>query len=159
MTSLFNLQTTFVFNPQIPHVISLKTMCYIVVNSLSHKKLNHTQYIICFLCRKWYSVSTLLHILLFLIQTKIIRNIPSLFSVENGIHMFLWFGLGVNPEFIQKVFGAPSAIQVDIDRVGLPELENPLSAAIRSIIDSIRVQRHRYMRVSIFRGSMSWKIN
>lgn len=62
--------------------------------------------------------------------------------------MFLWFGLGVNPEFIQKLFGAPSAIQVDIERVGLPELDNPVSIAIRSIIDEIRIQRHRCMRVS-----------
>lgn len=62
--------------------------------------------------------------------------------------MFLWFGLGVTPEFIQKLFGVPSAIQVDIDRVGLPELNNPISIGIRNIIDEIRIQRHRCMRVS-----------
>lgn len=62
--------------------------------------------------------------------------------------MFLWFGLGVNPNLIQKLFGASSAIQVDVDKTGLPELDNPFSLAVRSIIDEIRIQRHRHMRVS-----------
>ncbi|XP_056630676.1 protein transport protein Sec24C isoform X2 [Diorhabda sublineata] len=73
------------------------------------------------------------------------------YILENGIHMFLWFGLGVNPDFIQKLFGAPSAIQVDIDRINLPELDNPLSVAVRSIIDEIRIQRHRCMRLTLVR--------
>lgn len=68
---------------------------------------------------------------------------------ENGIHMFLWFGLGVSPDLIQKLFGAPSATQVDVDRICLPELDNPVSIAIRSIIDAVRIQRHRCMRVSL----------
>lgn len=70
-----------------------------------------------------------------------------LFGAENGIHMFLWIGLGASPEFVQKVFGVPSAIQIDVDRVALPELDNPLSVAVRTIIDEIRIQRHRCMRV------------
>jgi hypothetical protein len=67
---------------------------------------------------------------------------------ENGIHMFLWIGLGASPDFIQKVFGVPSAIQVDIEKVALPELDTPLSVAVRTIIDDIRTQRHKCMRVS-----------
>ena len=62
--------------------------------------------------------------------------------------MFLWVGLGASPEFVQKVFGAPSAIQIDIDRPFLPELDNSLSVAVRNIIDDVRIQRHRCMRVS-----------
>ncbi|KAJ8982087.1 hypothetical protein NQ317_011085 [Molorchus minor] len=78
-------------------------------------------------------------------------NEQGVYILENGIHMFLWFGLGVDPDFIQKVFGAPSAIQVDVDRTGLPELDNPLSLAIRTIIDMIRVERHRCMRLTLVR--------
>lgn len=63
--------------------------------------------------------------------------------------MFLWIGLGAKPDFIQQVFGVPSAIQVDIEKIALPELNNPLSKAVRSIIEEIRIQRHRYMRVCI----------
>lgn len=71
------------------------------------------------------------------------------FGKENGIHLFLWIGLGANPEFIQKVFGVPSAIQIDIDRISLPNLENPLSQTIRNIIEEIRIQKHRCMRVRL----------
>ena len=66
---------------------------------------------------------------------------------ENGIHMFLWIGLGANPNFVQQVFGAPSAIQVNIETVALPELDNPLSLAVRTIVEEIRIQRHKCMRV------------
>lgn len=63
--------------------------------------------------------------------------------------MFLWIGLGVKPDFIQQVFGVASSIQVDIEKIALPELNNPLSNAVRSIIEEIRIERHRYMRVCI----------
>lgn len=62
--------------------------------------------------------------------------------------MFLWIGLGANQEFVQQVFGVASAIQVDVDKVHIPELNNPLSIAVRSIIDQIRLEKHRCMRVS-----------
>lgn len=73
------------------------------------------------------------------------------YILENGIHMFLWVGLGANPDFVQNVFGAPSAIQIDIERPFLPELDNPLSIAVRKIIDDIRIERHRFMRLTIVR--------
>lgn len=62
--------------------------------------------------------------------------------------MFLWIGLGASPEFTRQVFGAPSAIQIDVERSTLPELDNPLSLAVRNIIEEIRIQKHRCMRVS-----------
>lgn len=73
------------------------------------------------------------------------------YILENGIHMFLWIGLGASPDFVQNVFGAPSAIQIDIERPFLPELDNPLSIAVRKIIDDIRIERHRFMRLTIVR--------
>lgn len=73
------------------------------------------------------------------------------YLLENGIHMFLWVGLGASPEFVQNVFGAPSAIQIDIERPYLPELDNPLSIAVRNIIEEIRIERHRCMRLTIVR--------
>jgi protein transport protein SEC24 len=71
------------------------------------------------------------------------------FVTENGIHLFLWIGLNVGMEWVQNVFGVHSAAQIDIDRTSLPELDNPLSVKIRSVIDSVRQQRHRCMRVSV----------
>ncbi|XP_076263106.1 COPII coat complex component secretory 24CD [Rhynchophorus ferrugineus] len=78
-------------------------------------------------------------------------NEQGVYILENGIHMFLWVGLGANPEFVQNVFGAPSAIQVDIERPHLPELDNPVSIAVRNLIDEIRLLRHKCMRLTIVR--------
>jgi protein transport protein SEC24 len=71
------------------------------------------------------------------------------FVTENGIHLFLWIGLNVSMEWVQKVFGVHSAAQIDIDRTSLPHLDSPLSARIHSVIASVRHQRHRYMRVNV----------
>ncbi|KAL1517226.1 hypothetical protein ABEB36_001019 [Hypothenemus hampei] len=73
------------------------------------------------------------------------------YLLENGIHLFLWVGLGASPEFVQSVFGAPSAIQIDIERPFLPELDNPLSVAVRRLIEDVRLERHRFMRLTIVR--------
>ncbi|XP_066254197.1 protein transport protein Sec24C [Euwallacea similis] len=78
-------------------------------------------------------------------------NEQGVYILDNGIHMFLWVGLGASPEFVQNVFGAPSAIQIDIERPSIPELDNPLSLAVRKIIDDIRIERHRFMRLTIVR--------
>lgn len=68
--------------------------------------------------------------------------------LENGIHMLLWIGLNANRDWIQSVFGVPTAAQVDVERFTLPELDNSLSVAVRNLIDQVRTQRHRCMRVS-----------
>ena len=67
---------------------------------------------------------------------------------ENGIHSFLWIGVNVSMDWVQHVFGVQSAAQIDIDRTALPELDNSLSLRVRSVITSVREQRHRCMRVS-----------
>jgi len=33
--------------------------------------------------------------------------------------MFMWIGLGINPEWVRNVFGVSSAAQIDIDKVRL----------------------------------------
>lgn len=63
--------------------------------------------------------------------------------------MLLWIGLNANQDWIQNVFGVSSAAQVDIDRISLPELDNELNSSVRNLIDKIRAQRHRWMRVII----------
>lgn len=70
------------------------------------------------------------------------------YVLENGIHLFIWVGLSLAPEFTQAVFSAPCSQQIDTDRPGLPVLENPLSKRVRGIIDSIQAERPRCMRVS-----------
>lgn len=70
------------------------------------------------------------------------------YILENGIHLFVWIGLALAPEFTQSVFGAPCAQQIDTDRCGLPVLDNPLSLRVRNIIEDIQAERPRCMRVS-----------
>lgn len=66
---------------------------------------------------------------------------------DNGIHMFLWFGSALAPEWVQAVFGVPSAAQINTDDTRLPDLDNSLSLRIRELLETIRKERHRFMRV------------
>ncbi|XP_049838119.1 protein transport protein Sec24C isoform X1 [Schistocerca gregaria] len=73
------------------------------------------------------------------------------YLLENGIYMFLWIGLNVNVEWVQNVFGVHSAAQIDIDRTSLQDIDNPLSTRIRSLVNAVRQQRHRCMRLTLVR--------
>lgn len=73
------------------------------------------------------------------------------YILENGVHMFMWLGLGLAPEFVQSVFGAQCTQQVDTDRTGLPVFDNPLSKRVRGIVDSIQNEQHRCMRLTLVR--------
>ncbi|KAK2583030.1 hypothetical protein KPH14_009072 [Odynerus spinipes] len=73
------------------------------------------------------------------------------YLLENSIHMFLWLGLSLPPQWAQAVFGVPSVIKVDTDRPTLPILDNPLNKRIRQIIDQVRTERYRCMRLTIVR--------
>ncbi|XP_033335256.2 COPII coat complex component secretory 24CD isoform X1 [Megalopta genalis] len=73
------------------------------------------------------------------------------FLLENGIHMFLWLGLALSPQWVQAVFGVPSVVQVDTDRTLLPMLDTPLNKRITDIIDRVRMERHRCMRLTVVR--------
>nr|XP_031826697.1 protein transport protein Sec24C [Nomia melanderi]XP_031826698.1 protein transport protein Sec24C [Nomia melanderi]XP_031826700.1 protein transport protein Sec24C [Nomia melanderi]XP_031826701.1 protein transport protein Sec24C [Nomia melanderi] len=73
------------------------------------------------------------------------------FLLENSIHMFLWLGLGLSTQWVQAVFGVPSVVQVDTDRTALPILDTPLNKRITDIIDRVRMERHRCMRLTIVR--------
>lgn len=72
------------------------------------------------------------------------------YILENGVHMFIWLGLALAPEFTQSVFGVSNVHQVDTERCGVPILDNPISERVRDIIDQIQAERPRCMRVSCF---------
>lgn len=71
------------------------------------------------------------------------------YILENGIHMFLWLGLGLSPEFTQSVFGAQCTQQIDTDRTGLPVFDNPLSKRVRGVVDRIQQEKNRCMRLTL----------
>lgn len=70
--------------------------------------------------------------------------------------MFIWLGLNAKSEFLIQVFGVPNAGQVDTDKTFLPVLDNPLSLKIRNLIEDIRDERRRCMRVTT---GIFWKDN
>lgn len=73
------------------------------------------------------------------------------YLLENGIHMFLWIGMAVNPDWLQNVFGVQTAARVDIDKTSLLELNTPLSLRIRDIVETVREERQKCMRLTIVR--------
>lgn len=63
--------------------------------------------------------------------------------------MLMWIGSQANPEFVRAVFGVPSPQQVDTQVCELPELDNPVNAAVRAVVDEARLRRRVLMRVSV----------
>uniref|UniRef100_A0A8C8K643 SEC24 homolog D, COPII coat complex component n=1 Tax=Oncorhynchus tshawytscha TaxID=74940 RepID=A0A8C8K643_ONCTS len=72
-----------------------------------------------------------------------------MFLLENGCSLFLWLGQACPPEVIQSIFNVPSLAHVPIDLRSLPELDNPQSQKLRSIIDSLLDQRPSSMKLMI----------
>ncbi|XP_077280362.1 COPII coat complex component secretory 24CD [Temnothorax americanus] len=73
------------------------------------------------------------------------------YLLENTIHMFLWLGMALSSQWVQSVFGVPSVVQVDTDHATLPILDTPLNNRIRNIINRIRAERHRCVKLTIVR--------
>ncbi|XP_035228704.1 protein transport protein Sec24C-like isoform X2 [Stegodyphus dumicola] len=73
------------------------------------------------------------------------------YLLENGLNMFLWVGMNTDPEWIQDVFSVPTVARIDIDKNQLLQLNNPVSECVRAIINLIRNERQRYMKLCIVR--------
>lgn len=74
-----------------------------------------------------------------------------IYLLENGLSMFLWIGHGVKPEMIQDIFAVQSAAQVDIDKVQVLQLDNPVSRRLCDLISKLRERRSRYLKLTIVR--------
>lgn len=73
------------------------------------------------------------------------------YILENGIYMFMYIGLACDPKWIQEVFGVQTAAQIDIDKTRLVELENETSRRVREVVELLRQDRPRYMRLVFVR--------
>ncbi|KAK5598778.1 Protein transport protein Sec24D [Crenichthys baileyi] len=75
-----------------------------------------------------------------------------LFLLENGQSIFLWLGQASPPDLIQSLFNAPSLAHLQQGHMfALPELDNPLSKKIRSIIGELLEKRPNSMKLQIVR--------
>ena len=71
------------------------------------------------------------------------------YVLDNGIHMFLWIGQAVNPQWIQNVI-VPNAVGLS-GNVQLFELDNPQSRQLRSLVAKLKSSRQRNMRLTLAR--------
>ncbi|XP_049922697.1 protein transport protein Sec24D [Epinephelus moara] len=74
-----------------------------------------------------------------------------MFLLENGHSMFLWLGQASPPDLIQSIFNLPSLAHLQGHMCALPELDNPLSKKVRSIISSLLEKRPNSMKLQIVR--------
>ncbi|CAG8657181.1 5507_t:CDS:10 [Rhizophagus irregularis] len=73
------------------------------------------------------------------------------YLLENGHILIFWIGRQISSEFINNVFGVDSIEKINSKLSSLPELENPTSIRIRSIISYLQTQRSKYLRLTIAR--------
>ncbi|XP_040098343.1 protein transport protein Sec24C isoform X1 [Oryx dammah] len=72
-----------------------------------------------------------------------------IYLLENGLNLFLWVGASVQQGVVQSLFGVPSFSQITSGLSVLPVLDNLLSKKVRGLIDSLRAQRSRYMKLIV----------
>lgn len=72
-----------------------------------------------------------------------------IYLLENGLNLFLWVGASVQQGVVQSLFNVASFSQITSGLSVLPVLDNPLSRKVRGLVDSLRAQRSRYMKLII----------
>ncbi|EHH64750.1 hypothetical protein EGM_18058 [Macaca fascicularis] len=72
-----------------------------------------------------------------------------MYLLENGLNLFLWVGASVQQGVVQSLFSVSSFSQITSGLSVLPVLDNPLSKKVRGLIDSLRAQRSRYMKLIV----------
>uniref|UniRef100_A0A8C6DPZ0 SEC24 homolog C, COPII coat complex component n=1 Tax=Moschus moschiferus TaxID=68415 RepID=A0A8C6DPZ0_MOSMO len=72
-----------------------------------------------------------------------------IYLLENGLNLFLWVGASVQQGVVQSLFGVSSFSQITSGLSVLPVLDNLLSKKVRGLIDSLRAQRSRYMKLIV----------
>ncbi|XP_059802400.1 protein transport protein Sec24C-like [Hypanus sabinus] len=72
-----------------------------------------------------------------------------IYLLENGLNLFIWVGMNTQHDLIQSIFNVQSFGQIDSGMATLPQLDNPYSKKLRSMVDAIRAQRPRFMKLLI----------
>nr|XP_016945206.1 protein transport protein Sec24C [Drosophila suzukii] len=72
------------------------------------------------------------------------------YILENGVHLFVWLGQSLSPNFVQSVFGVQGLQQIALERFNIVP-ETPLAKRIHGILEQIMNKRSRYMRITWLR--------
>eukprot|EP00096_Caligus_rogercresseyi_P003027 TRINITY_DN1552_c0_g1_i1.p1 TRINITY_DN1552_c0_g1~~TRINITY_DN1552_c0_g1_i1.p1 ORF type:complete len:983 (+),score=312.63 TRINITY_DN1552_c0_g1_i1:295-2949(+) len=76
------------------------------------------------------------------------------YLLENGLHIFMYIGLGTDPSWVRDIFGVESPAQIDVEKVRFESAaarDNPLYKRVAGIIHDLRARRPRYMRLFFVR--------
>lgn len=89
------------------------------------------------------------------------------YTIENGLALYIWLGGQVDPLFVQYLFNVQSASQIQNGNVNtsrkkefilnlfvyfqchIPDLDNPISKNVRTLLNNIRNERNSFMKVCI----------
>ncbi|KAM6075917.1 protein transport protein Sec24D [Chlamydotis macqueenii] len=71
------------------------------------------------------------------------------FLLADGLSMFLWLGIGAPTQLIQGLFNVPSFAHISTEATSLPELDNPFSKKLKSIMEHTQSQRPYTMKLRI----------
>ena len=77
-----------------------------------------------------------------------------IYVLENGLRMVIWIGNMVDPELLSMLFGVTqtAAIRSNIDT--LPELDNPFSLRVRSLLHLLQQQRSNHLWLQVIRQGL-----
>ncbi|XP_054028522.1 protein transport protein Sec24D [Dryobates pubescens] len=71
------------------------------------------------------------------------------FLLANGLTLFLWLGVSAPPELIQGLFNVPSFAHISTEATSLPDLDNPVSKKLKSILEHLQSQKPYTMKLVI----------
>ncbi|NXX51192.1 SC24D protein, partial [Tricholaema leucomelas] len=71
------------------------------------------------------------------------------FLLANGLSLFLWLGVSMPPELIQGLFNVPSFAHISTEATSLPDLDNPFSKKLKSILEHLQGQKPYTMKLVI----------
>ncbi|NXG42172.1 SC24D protein, partial [Psilopogon haemacephalus] len=71
------------------------------------------------------------------------------FLLANGLSMFLWLGVSTPPELIQGLFNVPSFAHISTEATSLPDLDNPFSRKLKSILEHLQGQKPYTMKLAL----------
>ncbi|NXN12792.1 SC24D protein, partial [Indicator maculatus] len=71
------------------------------------------------------------------------------FLLANGLSLFLWLGVSAPPELIQGIFNVPSFAHISTEATSLPDLDNPFSKKLKSILEHLQSQKPYTMKLVI----------
>uniref|UniRef100_A0A663MK99 SEC24 homolog D, COPII coat complex component n=1 Tax=Athene cunicularia TaxID=194338 RepID=A0A663MK99_ATHCN len=71
------------------------------------------------------------------------------FLLADGLRVFLWLGVSAPPELIQGLFNVPSFAHISTEATSLPDLDNPFSKKLKSILEHIQSQKPYTMKLII----------